>query len=1481
MALELRDCTFNGPALPEPFVKFQLERELSKRNLLAKTTGAEGRTLEDRWDVFRRKLRQLGEQGGDRRVANHVLEPLVERLGYSALERQAEVITREGAEDGGWLFITAEGQRLRAWTVSLGTDLDAPNRRGRAYRFSPSRVAQRVLLASGERMGLLSDGEELRILLCDPARPDSHISIRLDRAGGWRAARALPDSYRLLLALASPAGVAALPELTEAARLAQSSVTKKLRLQARRAIEGFLQEVLEHPANAQALADRSDRQQLAQQLWSEGLITVYRLLFVFKLESSADPARAFSFAATSLWRNTYSPNTALAHWVRRVLDEGKDSGGFLEAGLRTLWRLFAEGMSSSELEIKPLGGMLFGRDATPLLGQLQWGEQAVARLLDALLWTPGEGVTMRERVHYGALDVEDLGRVYESLLELEPGISSEPMCRLRRAKLEVVVPVAQGGPYRSNPVQASDPEESGEDEEEGDEDESAPTRGRAASGSKTKVEFIEEIAADRFFLRVGLGRKASGSYYTPHPFVRFLVQETLGVLLAECSPRDNPQPLLILKLKVLDAAMGSGHFLVEACRFLGEGLYEACRLCDELAVQAEEQAEKTEGAERETLLAKAAELRKRVEDLPDPNNELLAYLPSRAAEGEESGLSQKKAEAMCRRLVAVHCLYGVDKNPLAVELAKLSLWLESYAEGLPLTFLDHRLICGDSLTGPFFEHLLTYPKSGGRLDDLFAQGLTHRLQNTLTAALGHVRDLEASVGKDLADLHLKESAKAKLDAALTPLKTLSAAWSGGVMLGDACDDAGYQILAQAVAREENLKPVIQSRPGLELMLRLGASAIAYPLTFPEVFYRGDTEVKGFDAVLGNPPWDKIRNEHEAPLLASSRDSASTEDQTDSHGQENENQPSPATQYRRSWTRLSSNDTLLLSAVPGNANWDIYRLFLARNIGLGRQSACIGQVLPGGLIKNPADKELRVECFARRYPEKIMHFINTKQLFDSLPPVIEFSLIVFSGKKRSALAQVGMNFDGFPGNDYRSMDASDIEAVRLHVRKTSNIVDMGQTGEEFELVTLGTLLRSNNILLADELNSTTDRDSGAIISMEEMDDTRLWSLRIELLARDLAPCYAGRCIDHFNDLPLERSGRWLPSTDQVVNLAHPRSSQLVRRLSYFRLYLKKTVGSPSTNERSVKAVLASPGGSGANSLLMESTPWERPNWKALTATAILNSFALDADARQHIQSNFNLAIMNEISLPRILDMPSASFLAHMALRLTCNHPGYSNLWDEQLGSEWRERGTSRIWPILSVQGDRWAGRAKIDVVVAHAYGIDRDRYERMLSLFAHRSFPRSQYMCLEAFDELSDIGLEAFIKRHDPYWDIPLNVNLPQPILELGISDQVGMVEASMGPLFASSSVAASPAKSVQATAPPYAGRPSRTPSPADRTSSNGAFTTIAELLRSRGVITSSDAQQATGLDAAGVRPHLQQLVQQGLAVTEGQRRGMRYRRVDG
>jgi hypothetical protein len=742
MALDLHDCQFHGPALPEPFVMFELEKELTKRKLLVKTTGDEGRALQAQWDLMRRTLQGLAASGGPLRVFNHVIEPLMPLVYYSQYEDAPLVQTREDQEAGGTLLVSDDSAaRLRVWTTAFNEDLYAPARRGRAYRFSHLRIAQRVLLTTGERVGLLTNGVQLMVLISDPARPDSTVTIPLDPS--WKRQRTVPDSLRLVIALARPEGVQALPGLVDTARLQQVRVTRELRVQARQAVERFIQEVLDHPDNCDWFAVHPDRDTLAKALWHEGLITVYRLLFILKLEASDDVARSFTFASTSLWRNTFSPSMALASYVRDVLAHGAETGRLLEGGLRTLFTMFDAGLECTELHVKPLGGALFGSHMTPILTQRVWGERAVAHLLDRLLWTSQRrGADTRERVHYGPLDVEDLGRVYEALLELEPGISSEPMCRLRRHKLEVVVPFAQGARYRpAQPIaveELSDTDDTETDDTEAD-DEETPTRGK-----KTNVEWIEEISPHRFYLRVGLGRKASGSYYTPHAFVRFLVQEALGPQVAERSPQDDPQPLEILKLKVLDPAMGSGHFLVEACRFLGEKLYEACRLCDDKALAAERRAERASKADRPAALAEAQQWRQRILDLPDPHDELVKYLPSRSPEGEETGYSQQRAEALCRRLVATHCLYGADKNPLAVELAKLALWLESHAEGMPLTFLDHRLVVGDSLTGPFWERLIFRPGNPQEpVQNLLHQDLSLKFQNALHDAIRYVDRLGA------------------------------------------------------------------------------------------------------------------------------------------------------------------------------------------------------------------------------------------------------------------------------------------------------------------------------------------------------------------------------------------------------------------------------------------------------------------------------------------------------------------------------------------------------------------------------------------------------------------------------------------------------------------------------------------------------------------------------------------------------------------
>jgi hypothetical protein len=527
MTLDLDDCVLAGSAMTTPFLLDGLARALDLPN-----------AIEPGWDVLRQSLRG----GGAQRVHQHVTAKLATIFGYGRPSRQDPVTTREGPEDGGWLMQASNGVRLRAWSIATETDLDATERSPRAHRSSPTRIAQRVLLSLGERAGLVTNGDVLRLLLCDPLRADSHLSVPID---GWRQKPLPPDSFRVLLALAGAQGLPRLSGVLEAARLHQAKVTTELRRQAKDAISGFIN----------ALPDRTGLD--ASALWHEGLVLVYRLLFILKLECPTESGAGFSFASVGLWRDALSPAKALAPLVRRHLDHGHDTGRMLETGLRSLFEIFRDGLSCSELEIVPLGGALFGTDTTPLLDRLEWGERATAILLDHLIWivsARGE----RTRVHYGSLDVEDLGSVYEGLLEQEPGIATEPLIRVRHGKLEAVLP----------------------------------------AGAKSAA-----INTGEFFLRAGMGRKATGSFYTPHEFVRFLVRETLEPKIAALSPPDDPHPARLLTLKIVDPATGSGHFLVEACRYLGEALLTACRICDERG------------------------LHDRIDALPDPDKTIASYLP--------------------------------------------------------------------------------------------------------------------------------------------------------------------------------------------------------------------------------------------------------------------------------------------------------------------------------------------------------------------------------------------------------------------------------------------------------------------------------------------------------------------------------------------------------------------------------------------------------------------------------------------------------------------------------------------------------------------------------------------------------------------------------------------------------------------------------------------------------------------------------------
>ena len=362
--------------------------------------------------------------------------------------------------------------------------------------------------------------------------------------------------------------------------------------------------------------------------------------------------------------------------------------------------------------------------------------------------------------------------------------------------------------------------------------------------------------------------------------------------------------------------------------------------------------------------------------LPDPDRALLAYLPSRATEGGDAGVSQTRALAICRRLVAVHCLYGVDCNPLAVELAKLSLWLKSYAEGLPLTFLDHRLVHGDSLVAPFFAQLANLPVGGSPLDPLLARGVTTRLGAALHAALAEVRALQATVGRDAADLALKEAAKARLDTALHPLRQLARSWSGAAMLGSRGADDEFLALARMVAADGRWPERLTRRQAM--LLVAGSASLPWDLTFPEVFQTDAAGVRtsGFDAVLGNPPWDILQQKAKEFLAGFDLTILDAPTKREARDQQARvlRDPATAAAYRRYQenferqhrvaNRLYAHQKVAVSGQPTGGKLDIFRLFAERTLQLTGPQGAIGMVVPSSFHANEGATGLR-----RLYPER--------------------------------------------------------------------------------------------------------------------------------------------------------------------------------------------------------------------------------------------------------------------------------------------------------------------------------------------------------------------------------------------------------------------------------------------------------------------------------------------------------------------------------
>lgn len=1188
MTLDLGDCTFSGAALPAAFLQ----------GGLALTPRAD---VEAVWDRFRIGLRG----GGQQRVHTSVTARLAAVLGYGHPVQQQPVSTREGKEDGGWLLRAGNGSAMRTWTFGEDVDPDLPVESGRGRRETPTRIAQRVMMSAGERIGLIVNGQIIRVLLCDDARTDSHVTVDI---AAWPQLPLPPDSFRLLMRLASADGVPDLSGLLEAARLHQAKVTRNLRAQAKEAIVRFIN----------ALPSRGPIP--AATLWHQALVLVYRLLFVLKLESTAEPGAGFSFATATLWSGTFSPTRALAPLIRWHLDHGHQTGSMLETGLRLLFQVFREGFTCSELRIAPLGGTLFDTAAMAELDRIPWGDRAVAELLDRLIWTT-TSAGERARVHYGTLDVEELGAIYESLLEQEPYIAGEPPPFVCSEEV-----------LRTAPAD-------------------------------------EDARPGQFFLRIGTRRKSSGSYYTPRAFVRFMVREALKGTIASICPHDDPYPARLLRLKIVDPAMGSGHFLVEACRFLADALLAACRTADERG------------------------LSERIAELPDPDHSLLAYLPSR-------GWSEAHARAICRRLVAVHCLYGCDRNPLAVELAKLSLWLESYAEGLPLTFLDHRLVQGDALTGPCFDALKTLPVTGGALDPLLAAGVASRLDDAMTQARWLVDQLDATLGRNVHELERKQGIKQRLDGLLHPLRQLARAWAGAAMLGERDSDDIWLQLAQFVAEAGSWPLALTA--GQQAVLEAGAAALPWNLMFPEA-------ENGFDAVLGNPPWD-VMLPSSADFLAD-LDVDGTEVPGRVSGSAGRqallSRPGIAAafeQYRAGFDRvkrivprLYHHQRVVVGSSSTSGSLDLFRLFAERALQLAATGGTIGLLLPAAFHANEGSTGVRRLYLQHTAITWLLSFENRRRIFD-IDSRFKFDIVIAHR----------------PGPTRSFRCAFYLE--RIEDAEQSLVYDM-----PFLKASGGPNLTPL------ELRAAADVDIARRMFAHPVSVGAWCGARGVRFGRDLhmtgdaalfRPAGSASLVLHEGKTFHQYSDRW--DTPPRYSIEPERVRRPILQASmHYRLAFRDIAR--ATDERTMIACVMPPSMVFGHTATVEKTPWARDIVDILTLCAVFNAFPFDWLVRQKAATHLSLYLLDALPMPAVSGAVGRR-LAAGALTLSGRHAGYRTLRAACSGLPQAHGGADLI-------------RADLDALVAHAYGLCRKGYEQILGSFSHRSWPQAPVLCLKAFDAL--------------------------------------------------------------------------------------------------------------------------------------------------
>ncbi len=779
--------------------------------------------------------------------------------------------------------------RLLIKQYPTGQDLDK-SIAGLHWKASPATRMMELLRHTGVRLGLVTNGE--RWMLVD-APPNETTGFASWYAALWLEEPITLRAFRSLLGVRRFFGVPddeTLDAMLTKSASNQQEVTDQLGYQVRRAVEMLVQSLdrIDKDRGRTLLSNVS-----AADLYEAALTVMMRLVFLLAAEE-----RGLLLLGELLYDRNYAVST-----LQALLREQADLSGeeVLErrhdawSRVLAIFRVVYGGVKHQDLRLPAYGGHLFDPDRYPFLeGRLpgtSWQDTAaeplainnrtVLHLLEALQFlqvkVPGGGPTERRRLSFRALDIEQIGHVYEGLLDHTARRAKTPVVGLfgsianeSEVELDLLEQLAQKGEqalldfleeYTGRTLNAIKnalptslmPKRFSRADLMAACDNNAPLFERVLPfvGVLRTDTFDKPvvITADSVYITKGSDRRTTGTHYTPHSLTEPIVQHTLDPLVytgpAEGKPQEEWQlhsAMVILNLKVCDMAMGSGAFLVQVCRYLSEKLVESWENTEQNLPgkpQITPEGMPSTGSLNETLLPR------------DPDERL----------------------AIAMRLVSERCIYGVDKNPLAVEMAKLSLWLITLNKNRPFTFLDHALRCGDSLLGVNLRQLTTWSMdniqetSQPRQMVWFEPAITRALDTALKLR----RQISAMQEIDVHDIEAKARLLAEAEEAMELVKL-----GADLLIATALSDAKrrdllegtihvrYTVLVGAFedARREKFTEAHREelRQDFKVMceevdeLLKGRRPFHWPLEFPEVFAIGLEEESGFAAIVSNPPF---------------------------------------------------------------------------------------------------------------------------------------------------------------------------------------------------------------------------------------------------------------------------------------------------------------------------------------------------------------------------------------------------------------------------------------------------------------------------------------------------------------------------------------------------------------------------------------------------------------------------------------------------